>query len=102
MTTVGTLRRAQRAINPVQTHVDTSCFFLLPGSYHCIPHFALTPIELSPICDQVFYSALKAKNLEPQVVGHKTVNYHCLWDFTYEAVGEKPPPHAKPAVDKAA
>jgi len=83
----------------VKVHVDTSCFFLLPGSYHCIPHLALTPIELSPICDQVFYSGLKAKKLQPQIVEHKTVNYHCLWDFTYRSAGETPPSNAKPIVD---
>ena len=83
----------------VKLHVDTSCFFLLPGSSHCIPHLALTPIELSPICDQVFYSGLKARRLEPQIVEHKTVNYHCLWDFTYRSAGEAPPSNAKPIVD---
>jgi glycosyltransferase involved in cell wall biosynthesis len=84
---------------PVQSFVDTSCFFLLPGSYHVIPHFSLIPRELSPICDRVFYTALKAKKLNAEVVAEKTVNYHCLWSFIYEVAGETPPPGAKDGID---
>ena len=63
--------------------VDTSCFFLLPGSYHAIPHLALTPAKLSPICDRIFYSALKAKKLHAEIAERKTVNYHSLWQAIY-------------------
>jgi hypothetical protein len=84
---------------PVSMLVDTSCFFLFPGSYHAIPHFALTPRELSPICDRVFYSGLRAKNLHAELVDHKTVNYHCVWRFVYERMGEIPPPEAKAGID---
>lgn len=83
------------------TLVDTSCFFLLPGSYHVIPHLALTPIELSSICDRIFYSALKAKKLHAETTDRKTVNYHCLWQATYMRAGEAPPPNPRPAVDFA-
>ena len=84
---------------PISILVDTSCFFLLPGSYHVIPHFLLTPIELAPICDRVFYWALKAGKLNPQVVQEKTVNYHCLWPETYRRAGETPPREATRRID---
>jgi glycosyltransferase involved in cell wall biosynthesis len=84
---------------PVQSFVDTNCFFLLPGAFHVIPHFSLTPIELSPICDRVFYTALKAKNLNVEVVAEKTVNYHCIWSYIYKLAGETPPPNAKGGID---
>ena len=84
---------------PVQSFVDTNCFFMLPGSYHVIPHFALMPIQLSPICDRVFYAALRAKKLNAEVVTEKTVNYHCLWSYIYKVAGETPPPEAKGGID---
>jgi glycosyltransferase involved in cell wall biosynthesis len=84
---------------PESMFVDTNCFFLLPGSYHAIPHFGLMPIELSPICDGVFLRALRAKNLTVAVTQTKTVNYHCIWRFVYEKAGETPPPNAKRGVN---
>jgi hypothetical protein len=84
---------------PVQSFVDTNCFFMLPGSYHVIAHFALMPIELSPICDRVFYAAIKAKKLNAEVVTEKTVNSHCLWSYIYRVAGEIPPPDAKDGID---
>ena len=84
---------------PPQSFVDTNCFFMLPGSYHVIPHFALMPNELSPICDRVFYAALKAKKLNAEVVTEKTVNYHCMWRHVYVVAGETPPPNAKGGID---
>ena len=79
--------------------VDTSCFFLLPGSYHVIPVWVLTPPQLSPVCDRVFYAALKARKLISEIVPEKTVNYHCIWRHVYTRIGEAPPPEAKGGVD---
>ena len=84
---------------PPSRFVDMSCFFLLPGSYHVIPHLALTPVELAPVCDRVFYAALKARKLNSEIVPEKTVNYHCLWRYVYKLIGEEPPAEAKGGVD---
>ena len=84
---------------PISVHVDTSCFFLLPGSYHIIPHFSLIPIEMSQVCDRIFYLALQASKLNAEIAREKTVNYHCLWETFYHAVGETPPPNAKGSID---
>jgi hypothetical protein len=32
-------------------------------------------------------------------VERPTVNYHCLWEVCYRALGEPPPDNAKPSVD---
>ena len=84
---------------PLSRFVDMNCFFLLPGSYHVIPHLSLTPQPLSPVCDRVFYAALKAKKLNSQIVPGRTVNYHCIWRHVYQHIGEQPPPEAKGGID---
>ena len=84
---------------PLDQHVDTNCFLFLPGSYHAVIGFAIIPRQLSAIGDRIFYSALKSRNLCSAVIPAKTVNYNCLWASVYAAVGEVPPPCAKPNVD---
>lgn len=81
---------------PIEKHVDTNCFFLLPGSYHILPYFGLMPRALSAIADRVFYDALRQRGLSAAVNTAVTVNYQCLWAAVYESLGETPPPGAKP------
>jgi hypothetical protein len=100
------IRRPDETIIPlrdevVTDHVDTSCFFMLPGSYNVIPYFATMPPQLSAICDRVFYAAIKAHGLKAVLVSEKTVNFHCRYESGYRAIGEEPPAGAKPAVDMA-
>ena len=80
-------------------HVDTNCFYFLPGSFHLLASWALMPRELSPIGDRVFWGAMRTKGLVGVVVNRPTVNYHCLWESIYRAVGETPPPGCKPDTD---
>lgn len=84
---------------PVSVHVDTNCFFLLPGSYHVMPYFALMPAELASICDRVFYTALKSRNLKAAVLQEKTVNYLCLWKEVYRDANEISPQDANRNID---
>ncbi len=84
---------------PIATHVDTSCFFFLPGSYHMVPRFAGIPRKLSIIGDRLFYQELAAQPLSRAIVAPKTVNYLCMWESIYRAASETPPPGAKPNVD---
>ena len=79
--------------------VDTSCFFLLPPSYHCLWHWLLMPKPLSPICDRAFYAAIKSYRLRATIVEEPTVYYECLWASVYESAGLPIPPGAKPNVD---
>jgi glycosyltransferase involved in cell wall biosynthesis len=99
------LRRPDETImsisdEPIESHVDTNCFFFLPGSYHSLHFFAGIPRELAGIGDRLFYLALKAAQLNVAVVDVPSVNYHCLWAPIYAAAKEEPPAGAKPHIDK--
>ena len=80
----------------IDTHVDTSCFFFLKGSYHILPIWALMPKAASPVCDRVFYQAIRQRRLIAAVTTRPTVNFHCRYESAYRALGETPPPDAKP------
>lgn len=86
---------------PITEHVDTNCFFFLPGAFHMIQRFATIPRALSIIGDRLFYKELSMQPLRNAVVATKTVNYHCMWASIYEAIAETPPEGAKPNVDQA-
>jgi len=82
-------------------HIDTSCFFFLRGSFCIVPHWAMMPRALSPICDRVFAAMLRRHALRFARVDRPTVNFHCLWASCYQAVGESPPPEATHTLDEA-
>jgi len=99
-----TMRRPDETIIPIQdepieSHVDTNCFFFLPGSFPHLHRFAKVPREMSIIGDRIFFGSLKKAGLRVAVSQKPTVAYHCLWDPVYRAVGETPPPGSKPAAD---
>jgi hypothetical protein len=99
------LRRPDGSILPIPSqptveHVDTSCFAFFPGSYHALATWALMPQQMSPLGDRIFWSALRARGLSGVAVENPaTVNYQCLWEVIYRALGEAPPPGAKPNID---
>ena len=98
-------RRPNETIIPVPDetgHIDTNCLFMLKGSFFVTPHFAMMPKEISAIGDRVFARALQERALRAAIVPLKTVNYHCMWENIYRAIGEAPPPGAKPSVDGGA
>jgi Glycosyl transferase family 2 len=87
------------AVDDEPDHVDTNCFFFLPGAFYAIPRFAGIPRELSSLGDRIFYKELSAQPLRANVLKKKTVNYHCLWESLYRTANEAPPPDAKPNID---
>jgi hypothetical protein len=87
---------------PIQLHVDTSCFFFLRGSYHTLGVWALMPRKAAPACDRMFYQALRRHPLVAAVTHKATVNFHCRYASAYRALGEAPPPGAKPNVNSHA
>jgi hypothetical protein len=99
------LRRPDESIIPIpgqppSEHVDTSCFAFFPGSYHALATWALMPQQMSPLGDRIFWSALRARGLSGVAVDQPaTVNYHCIWEVFYRALGEQPPPGAKVSID---
>jgi hypothetical protein len=84
---------------PSAQHVDTSCFFFLEGSYHVLHYWVTMPRRVAPICDRIFYAALKNFKLRSVMVEKTAVHYECLWASIYAAIGEPAPPGAKPNVD---
>lgn len=82
-------------------HIDTSCFFFLRGAYCVLPHWAMMPRALSPICDRAFTTMLRRHPFRFAQVSRPTVNFHCLWESCYRAVGETPPPEANHMLDES-
>jgi len=95
-------RRPDETIMPIldeTEHVDTNCFFFLPGSYSVLPVWASMPSFLSPITDRIFNQSIRSKAYKIAYVDNPTVNYHCLWEALYKFSSEKPPSDAKPSID---
>ncbi len=80
-------------------HVDTNCFFFLKTAFHVLPVWKSIPREISIVGDRVFYNAVRANALQPVLATRKTVNYTCMWESIYRAMGETPPEGAKPNPD---
>jgi hypothetical protein len=79
--------------------VDTSCYFLLPGSYPVLHHWVTMPKPLTPVGDRIFFAAAMAQKLRSAELDRPTVFYETLWSTVYEAAGLPAPPNAKPNVD---
>ena len=96
------LRRIDGSVMPIANdpnHVDTSSFFFLRGAFCILPHWAMMPKDLSEGCDRVFYSMLCQRDFVVARVPKPTVNFHNLYETSYRALGETPPPGAKPNVN---
>jgi hypothetical protein len=87
---------------PLREHVDTSCFFFLPGAFHMLPTWALMPSAAGPVCDRIFYQAIRQRPLVAAVTRQPTVNFLCRYASVYQALGEAVPSDAKPNPDNAA
>jgi hypothetical protein len=100
-----TFRRPDESIMQIgeeKLHVDTNCFFLLPGAFCAIPHWAMMPSRMATGGDRVFLSALASREFVAARASKPTVNYLTLYEAHYRALGEAPPPGAKPNVRSGA
>ena len=80
-------------------HVDTNCYWLLPGAFHLV-HYWLTMVpQVSPLCDRVFYRVIKANALTTCYTKSITVNYVGDYEVFYRGLGKTPPKGAKPTID---
>jgi len=84
------------------SHVDTNCYFLLPGSFHTLGQWGVMPKPLSIIGDRVYLGSLRAQGLRAARNPNVTVNYLCTWAYLFEAIGETPPDYAKSSIDTSA
>ena len=82
-------------------HVDTSCFFLLPGAYFIAPYWNLMPREVAPLCDRIFFENIRGLALRVAENKTETVNYLSMWESHYRLLNEEPPANAKPNIDGA-
>ncbi len=80
-------------------HIDTSCWWFQPGSYHLLSYWMTIPREVTPIGDRIFSGLVEASKLAAAEVADITVNYTCLWEGVYRRFGETPPEAAKPDID---
>ena len=80
---------------PISQLVDTSCFFLLPSSYHVIPTWINMPKALSVHGDRIFLAGLNAHKLQYIECTNITVNYLCTDKNIYIRLGEIPPSYSK-------
>lgn len=78
-----------------EAHVDTSCFFMLPGSYHTIPRWAFVPPEHGAVCDRIVWLGLRDEGLEVARNTRPTVHFSCTYASIFEMIGETPPAGAK-------
>jgi hypothetical protein len=96
------LRRPDETVLPWPEepgHVDTNRFFFLRGAFSVIPYWAMMPSKLAPVGDRVFYMMLRGQAFRFVRVDRPTINYHCLWEVCYRALGEPPPENTKPSID---
>ena len=82
---------------PIERHVDTNCFFFLPGSFHTLPRWAVQPRQVTILGDRLFLASLNG--LKYAATDKPTVTYVSGWKCHYEAAGVKPPADAKPNAD---
>jgi Glycosyl transferase family 41/Galactosyltransferase/Glycosyl transferase family 2 len=81
------------------SHIDTNCYFLLPGAFHTLARWALMPRELAIVGDRIVRMSIHAEGLRYAVLDGISVNYLCTWRSFFEAAGETPPDYAKPDMD---
>ena len=94
-------RRPDATVMPVPeepNHVDTNCYFFLRGAFCAIPHWAMMPKELAPLGDRYFSAMMRSRPFSHARMSRPTVNYLCVWEQLYLALGETPPPEAKPNI----
>lgn len=100
------LTRMDGSVMPILTsddrdgsHVDTNCYFMLPGSFHTLGQWGVMPKPLSVIGDRIFLGSLRHQGLRAARAPQTTVNYLCTWAFLFEALGEPVPDYAKSSID---
>ncbi|HTC51133.1 MAG TPA: glycosyltransferase family A protein [Steroidobacteraceae bacterium] len=88
------------AEQPTAGFIDTNCFAFFPGSYQALPVWALMPKQMSAVGDRVFSVSLQGRGLSGIAITNKaTVNYQCMWESFYRAIGEQPPEKLSPTID---
>lgn len=80
-------------------HIDTNCFFFLPGSFSVLPIWAMMPNAVSAVGDRIFNRMIKERAFKFAVLNRPTVNYVTLWAGHYRYLNEALPENAKVGPD---
>lgn len=77
-------------------HVDTSCMLIHRSAFAVNSTWTEMPRQLSPICDRVFFAAMKHKRYTICSTRARTVGFTSTYLPHYQSSGRTPPPDAKP------
>ena len=91
----GSLMGADLHESDGETHVDTSCLFITKGAFEILPLWAMMPRALAPICDRVFWQAIRGRGFSRAHLKDPTVAFSTQYKVHYENLSEEPPPHTK-------
>lgn len=64
-------------------HVDTSCFFIHKNGFDIMDVWLKMPKRLSPVCDRIFFAAIKWKNHTIAFTKLRTVAFRSQYIFQY-------------------
>lgn len=79
-------------------HVDTSCFFVTRPAFRVLSLWSAMPRRLWPLCDVIFWEAIKAQGYPLARAEHPTVAYRTTYGLHYKMQDEPSPPDTKSAV----
>ena len=65
-------------------HIDTSCYFLHRSCFDLIYMWTQMPKILGPICDRIFFAAIKWKRYSIFFSNQRTVAFRSQYAFTYK------------------
>jgi hypothetical protein len=81
---------------PEEDHlVDTSCLFMLPGTFHLFSHFILQPKQMSPVCDRIFFAMLRYNKLKSAACKKVTVTFTTNYLVHYNFLRKPAPSNAR-------
>jgi glycosyltransferase involved in cell wall biosynthesis len=66
-------------------HIDTSCMLLSRKAFCILNIWMQMPKQLSPICDRVFLSAIRSKDLTIQSTKLRTLAFRSQYEFHFRA-----------------
>ncbi len=74
-----------------RSFVDTSCLFIMRAAYGLLPIWAMMPRQLAPICDRMFWRAIKSRRYACAHCTQPTVAFRTQYQSHYQNCGEQPP-----------
>jgi hypothetical protein len=83
----------------VDKFIDTSCMLLMRPAFELLANWCLMPAYAHVISDRVFLYLARAAGMKLAHSPEITLYYRCGKSDSYDAIGEVPPPGARPPPD---